>query len=103
MTPTPQKSQPMALRGWREAMMAPTTEKASARTDSVTKPSYRRSGTLDRVIRANEIPPTSSTTDTTTSDQASQVVARVLTPPTPRSSCSLAPTVTASLYMASVS
>src|ERR671910_141761 len=25
--PTPQKSQPMALRGWREAMMVPTTEK----------------------------------------------------------------------------
>jgi hypothetical protein len=25
--PTPQKIQPMALRGWREAMMAPTTEK----------------------------------------------------------------------------
>src|SRR5215211_2015116 len=37
VTPTPPKIQPIALRGWREAMMAPTTEKASARTDSVTK------------------------------------------------------------------
>ena len=30
ITPTPQKIQPMALRGWREAMMAPTTEKVRA-------------------------------------------------------------------------
>jgi hypothetical protein len=81
VTPTLQKIQPMALRGWREAMMAPTTEKASARTDSVIEPS----GTVDRVIRANEIPPTSSTTDTTTSDQASQAAARPLIPPTLRS------------------
>src|SRR5829696_5662506 len=92
----------MALRGWREAMMAPTTEKASARTDSVTKPSYGRSGTVDRVISANESPPTSSTTDSVTSDQASQEAARVLIPPTPRS-CSLAPSSTTPLYSTIVS
>src|SRR5215204_5586702 len=28
-SPTPQNIQPIALRGWREAMMAPTTEKVS--------------------------------------------------------------------------
>jgi len=39
----------------------------------------------DRIIGANEIPPTSSTTDTTTSDQASQAAARPLIPPTLRS------------------
>src|SRR5919107_917719 len=34
--PTPQKSQPMALRGWREAMMAPTTEKVSTEVRRMT-------------------------------------------------------------------
>jgi hypothetical protein len=85
--PTPQKIQPIALRGWREAMMAPTTEKvktvARLKTAS-TGPKYGRCGALDRVIRANAIPPTTSTTDSTISDQASQGAARVLIPLLPR-------------------
>ena len=78
--------------------MAPTTEKVERqeRTAS-TGPSYGRCGTLDRVIRANEIPPTSSTTDSTTSDQASQAAARVLIPPTPSTLISC-PFVTKPLY-----
>src|ERR671914_2661518 len=50
VTPTPQKSQPMALRGWREAAMAPTTEKASARPANVTELYVGRPGPGDRVL-----------------------------------------------------
>src|SRR5829696_8507906 len=85
--PTPQKIQPMALRGWREAMMAPTTEKVKTvarKKTASTGPWYERCGALDRVIRANASPTTSSTTDSTISDQASQGAARVLIPPLPR-------------------
>jgi hypothetical protein len=82
-----QKIQPMALRGWREAMMAPTTEKV--RTVARVKTalpgsaslSFGRSGTMDIVMRASEIPPASSTTDSVTSDQLSQGATRVLIPP----------------------
>jgi hypothetical protein len=88
--PTPQKIQPIALRGWREAMMAPTTEKVRtvARVNTALPGSASlscgRCGRTDIVMRANEIPPASSTTDSVTSDQASQVAVRWRIPPLPR-------------------
>ena len=88
--PTPQKSQPMVLRGWRETMMAPTAEKMSSVTRSATtladfvSPPNWRSATVELAARDNTSPPTSSATDSATSDQASQAAARLFVPPTPR-------------------
>src|SRR5215203_2717440 len=72
-----QKSQPMVLRGCREA-------------------------TMDPIVRASATPLTRSATESTTSDQASQAAERVLIPPT-RRPCSLAPSVTTLLYSTTVS
>src|SRR5918998_1876709 len=72
-----QKSHPMALRGWREAMMAPTIENVSsgARVKMAsTAPSERD----------NESPPPSSAAESATSDHASQGATRALIPPLPR-------------------
>jgi hypothetical protein len=87
--PTLQKSQPMVLRGWREAMLAPTTEKVSSRTRSETtllssvSPPEGRSGTADPVTRSKATPPKSSATDNVASDQESQTAARLPVLPTP--------------------
>ena len=98
----------MALRGWREAMMAPTTEKGSSVTrlaitlPSSVSPPNGRSGTVELAARDNANPPRSSARDSATSDQASQAAARVLVPPTPLP-CSFVPSVTTPLYRATVS
>src|SRR5215203_1821941 len=83
-----QKIQLIALRGWREAMMAPTTEKVrtvarvkTALTGSASL-SFGSSSTMDIVMRANEIPPTSSAAASATSDHANQVSALLFIPPT---------------------
>src|SRR5215211_1766366 len=87
-SPMLQKIQPIALRGWREAMMAPTTEKVrtvarvkTALTGSASL-SFGSFSTMDIVMRANEIPPTSSATASATSDHANQARAPLLIPPT---------------------
>src|SRR5687767_2406593 len=93
----------MALRGWREAMMAPTTEKGSSVTRLATtlpssvSPPNERSGTAELVAYDNAIPPTSSATESAPSAHASQATARWLILPTP-SLCSLASVVTAPPY-----
>src|SRR5215218_2313975 len=98
----------MVLRGWRDATMAPTTEKVSnvakLRTTlpSSASPPYGNSTAVDLVVRAKVIPPRRSATESATSDQASQEAARVLIPPTP-CSCSLAPSVTTPLYSTTLS
>src|SRR5919107_2107406 len=103
-----QKSQPMVLRGCREATMAPTTEKVSTmakeRTTVSASPTlpYGSPGGMDPIVRASATPPTRSATESTTSDQASQAAERVLIPPTPRPRCSLDPSVTLLLYSSTV-
>src|SRR5215207_3502659 len=98
----------MVLRGWREATIAPTTEKVSTmaevRTKELAAPTlpYGSSRAVDRTIRANATPPIRSATESAHSDQASQEAARVLIPPIPRS-CSLVLSVTTLLYSATVS
>src|SRR5215211_541949 len=88
----------MVLRGWREAMMAPTNEKVSSVARSMTallssvSPPNWRSGAVELAARDNAIPPTSSTTDSAASDQASQAARRSILP-TPRS-WTFAPSVT---------
>src|SRR5215211_15837 len=104
-----QKSQPMVLRGCREATMAPTTEKVSTmakeRTTVSASPTlpYGSPGGVDPIVRASATPPTRSATESTTSGQASQAAERVLVPPTPRPCCSLDPSVTTPLYSTTVS
>src|SRR5215218_5247785 len=99
------KSQPIGLRGWREATMAPTIEKtrteAKVKTTS-TALSYESSGAVVLIVRANANPPKSSATESATSDQASQEAARRLSPPTPRPG-SLLSTDTTPLYSTTVS
>ncbi len=79
-----QKSQPIVLRGWREAIMAPTTEKVRIVTRLLTtlpgsaSPPYGSSATVDLMIRANEIPPLNIATDSPTSDHANHVTSRRL-------------------------
>src|SRR5215212_9967374 len=98
----------MVLRGWREATIAPTTEKVSTmaevRTKELAAPTlpYGSSRAVDLTIRANATPPTRSATESAHSDQASHEAARVLIPPIPRS-CSVVPSVTAALYSSTVS
>src|SRR5215217_855908 len=84
----PQKIQPMALRGCREAMMAPTTEKVStlarlriALSSSASLPYVSSTAAPDPAVRANAIPPKRSATDSTTRGQASQEAARDLLRP----------------------
>src|SRR5215216_663837 len=80
----------MVLRGWREATIAPTTEKVSTmaevRTKELAAPTlpYGSSRAVDLTIRANATPPTRSATESAHNDQASQAAARVLILPTPR-------------------
>jgi hypothetical protein len=106
--PMAQKSQPMVLRGCREATMAPTTEKvrtmAKERTTVSASPTlpYGSPGGVDPIVRASATPPPRSATESTTSDQASQAAERVLVPPTPRP-CSFALSVTTPLYSTTVS
>src|SRR5215204_4791638 len=102
-----QKIQPMVLWGWREATIAPTTEKGShvtkVKTVSRSTRSYGSSGSVGLVIRDSAIPLTRNATASTTSDHANQEAVRVLIPPTPRSCCPLVPSVTTPLYMRTVS
>src|SRR5215204_6371385 len=100
----PQKIQPMALRGCREAMMAPTTEKVStaarlriALSSSASLPYVSSTAAPDPAVRANAIPPKRSATDSTTRDQASQEAARDLLRPAAES-CPIVPSVTIPLY-----
>src|SRR4028119_317029 len=103
-----QKIHPMALRGWREATTAPTTEKVSTvarlrtATSSSALPPYASPGTVAPVVRDNAIPPRRRDTDSVTSDQASHEAARRPIPPT-SCSCSLASAVIASPYTATAS
>jgi hypothetical protein len=98
----------MVLREWREAIMAPTTEKGSSVTRLTTtllssvSPPNGRSETVELAARDNANPPTSSATDSAISDHAIHVAARVPIPPIPRF-CSLAPSVTTPLYSTAVS
>src|SRR5829696_8309014 len=107
-SPLLQKIQPMALRGWREAMMAPTTENVSSVTrltitlKGSASLSYVSCAPKGLAIRANEIPPASRATASPTSDHASHEAVRVLIPPTPRSR-SFVPCVTTPLYNSTVS
>src|SRR5215203_6517514 len=105
----PQKIQPMALRGCREAMMAPTTEKVStvarlrtALSSAASLPYVSSTAEPDPAVRANAIPPKGSATDSTIRDQASQEAARDLLRPAAES-CPIVPSVTISLYRTSVS
>jgi hypothetical protein len=88
----------MVLRGWREAMMAPTTEKVSSVTRLATtllspdSPPNGRSETVELAARDNANPPTSSAMDSAASDQASKAARRSILP-TPRSR-TIAPSVT---------
>src|SRR5829696_9213249 len=98
----------MVLRGWREAIIAPTTEKVSSVTRlantlaSFVSPRNERSGTVELAARDNAIPPTSSATESTTSDQPSQAARRSILP-TPRS-WPFAPSVTTHpIYIVTVS
>jgi hypothetical protein len=84
-----QKIQPIALRGWREEMMAPITEKVNivarvktALPGSASLP-YRNSGSIELAMRDNEIPPKSSATDSIARDQANLAAKRGLILPTP--------------------
>src|SRR5215212_4333064 len=104
-----QKSQPMVLRGCREATMAPTTEKVSTMAKERTTVSasatlpYGSPGGVDPIVRASATPPTRSVTESTTSDQASQAAEWVLVPPTPGPCCFLDPSCTTPLYNTTVS
>src|SRR5215217_1621855 len=105
----PQKIQPMALRGCREAMMAPTTEKVStvarlriALSSSASLPYVSSTAAPNPAVRANAIPPKRSATDSTTRDQASQEAARDLLRPAAES-CPIVPSVTIPLYRTTVS
>src|SRR5215212_11670940 len=99
----------MVLRGWREATIAPTTEKVSTmaevRTKELAAPTlpYGSSRAVDLTIRANATPPTRSATESAHSDQASHEAARVLIPPSSPRSCSVVTSVTtAPLYSTTV-
>ena len=89
-------------------MMAPTTENVSSVTrltitlKGSASLSYGSRAPKGLAIRANEIPPASSATASTTSDHANQEAVRVLIPPTPRSR-SFVPSVTTPLYSSTVS
>src|SRR5215216_7487365 len=107
-SPTAKQIQPMGLWGRLEAIRAPTKGKArkgSMKTNTMLKPPVPQviGGCTDRGrMMYNATFATNMTSARVASDQASQVAARVLIPPTPRL-CSLAPSVTTPLYSTTVS
>src|ERR687894_41689 len=78
--PIAQKSQPTAFPGRREAMMAPTVGKASARVASIPKDSSSRSSKVP--LRNRKMRPSpANVTESAQIDQASHVAVRALIPP----------------------
>src|ERR687893_1040630 len=75
--PMAQKSQPIAFPGRREAMMAPTVGKASARAASIPKDSSKRSS-KEPLRNMRSSPSVADTTESAQTDHANAVVIRAL-------------------------
>src|SRR5215203_2941176 len=80
---TPQKIQPMALRGWRTETMAPTTEKGSSVATEIALAnnvslSYENPVPTEFAATDNKLPHNRSTTGSVASNHADQVTARRL-------------------------
>src|SRR5215211_5377489 len=95
------KSHPMGFLGRCEAMRAPTTENDTIWVRRMATEGLDRARKISPRVRplrrARIRPATASATHSIHSDQASHAATRALILPTPRS-CSLAPSVTISLY-----
>src|SRR5215213_11576053 len=105
LRPKPSHTHPKALRGWREAIRPP---RIGAPTIPATETAWSRHGVAPGGSGVDQ-PKTMSSRENAMSnrhkahsDQASQVVARRLIPPTPRSR-SFVPVVTTPLYSTTVS
>src|SRR3712207_3769696 len=95
--PLPRKNQPTGLAGRWEATRPPTTALNVRHIGKITALT-----SADLLRKASATAQAIKTTVSPQTDQASQEVARVLNPLTPRS-CSLVPSVTTSQYRTSVS
>src|SRR5215211_2433632 len=83
---TPQKIQPMALRGWRAATMAPMIEKGSRVTTEIApsnncSPSYENPVPTESAATDNKLPHRWNTKGSAASDHANHVIARRLIRP----------------------